>query len=82
MIHTTKHLFSTKGHSCVLAVTYYGVKTMTSSEGGYNCAFVERPQSEFQTECPICLLVLREPYIPSQLLWICILSKVYKEDSR
>ena len=26
------------------------------------CEFVERPPNTFQTECPICLLVLRQPY--------------------
>ena len=34
---------------------------MSSSEGGYTCTFVEKPQSKFQSECPICLLVLRKP---------------------
>ena len=29
--------------------------------GGYDCEFVERPR-ELQTDCPICLLVLREPF--------------------
>ena len=29
--------------------------------GGYECEFVERPQ-ELQTDCPIYLVVLREPY--------------------
>ena len=29
---------------------------------GFVCEFVEEPQREFQCECPICLLVLREPY--------------------
>ena len=33
--------------------------------GGYNCEFVEPPQSAFQTECPICHLILREPYLVS-----------------
>ena len=31
--------------------------------GGYNCEFVEPPQSAFQTECPICHLILCEPYL-------------------
>ena len=35
---------------------------MTSS-GGYPCKFVEQPPSEVQTECPICLQVLRDPYL-------------------
>lgn len=26
------------------------------------CEFVDQPQKAFQTECPVCLLVLREPY--------------------
>ena len=30
--------------------------------GGYECEFVEPPTSVFQTECPICMLVLRDPY--------------------
>lgn len=30
--------------------------------GGYNCEFVEPPPSVFQTECPICSLILRDPY--------------------
>ena len=31
--------------------------------GGYECAgFVELPQKGFQYECPICLLILREPH--------------------
>ena len=29
---------------------------------GYDCEFVERPSKAFQTDCPICLLILREPY--------------------
>ena len=31
--------------------------------GGYDCEFVERPPASLQTECTICLLVLREPYL-------------------
>ena len=30
--------------------------------GGYDCEFVEPPTSAFQTECPICSLVIRDPY--------------------
>ena len=30
---------------------------------GYECEFVEPPQEQFQSECPICLQILREPYI-------------------
>ena len=29
---------------------------------GFECDFVQKPQNAFQSECPICLLVLREPY--------------------
>ena len=29
---------------------------------GYTCEFVERPPKAFQCDCPICLLVLREPH--------------------
>lgn len=30
---------------------------------GYDCEFVEPPQKQFQSECPVCLQILREPYI-------------------
>ena len=29
---------------------------------GFECEFVEKPPKAVQSECPICLLVLREPY--------------------
>ena len=29
---------------------------------GYDCEFVERPPKAFQCECPVCLLILREPH--------------------
>ena len=34
-------------------------------QGGFDCEFVERPQEAFQVDCPICLSVLREPYLIS-----------------
>lgn len=30
--------------------------------GGYDCDFVQSPPDAIQSECPICHLVLREPY--------------------
>ena len=33
-----------------------------SKLAGFECEFVEKPPRTFQSECPICLLVLREPY--------------------
>ena len=30
--------------------------------GGYDCKFVTPPPTAFQTECPICHMILREPY--------------------
>ena len=35
----------------------------TKKRTGYECEFVEPPQEQFQSECPICLQILREPYI-------------------
>lgn len=35
------------------------------SDGGYYCEFVEPPPSTLQTECPICLLILKEPCLIS-----------------
>ena len=31
-------------------------------DGGFDCEFVEKPPKPFQSECPVCLLVLKEPY--------------------
>ena len=35
---------------------------MADAEGGFDCEFVEKPPKAVQSECPVCLLVLREPY--------------------
>ena len=32
-------------------------------QGGYECIFVRAPPEVLQTECPVCLCVLREPYL-------------------
>ena len=34
---------------------------MACEEGGYDCELVDKPPKEVQTECPVCLLVLKEP---------------------
>ena len=31
-------------------------------QGGFDCDFVEKPPKAVQSECPVCLLVLREPW--------------------
>ena len=36
--------------------------TMMAEKGGFECEFVEKPPKAFQSECPVCLLVLREPF--------------------
>ena len=33
----------------------------TEKKTGYECEFVEPPPKQFQSECPICLQILREP---------------------
>ena len=35
----------------------------TKKKNGYECEFVEPPQKQFQSECPICLQILREPHL-------------------
>ena len=35
---------------------------MEDIQGGFECEFVEKPPKAVQSECPVCLLVLREPY--------------------
>ena len=31
-------------------------------ESGFECQFVEEPPRSLQSECPICLQILRDPY--------------------
>ena len=39
------------------------------NRGGYDCEFVEKPSDAVQGgECPVCLLVLKEPFL-TELLW-------------
>ena len=35
---------------------------MAACDGGYDCEFVEKPSKIVQSECPVCLQILREPY--------------------
>ena len=35
------------------------------NRGGYDCDFVEKPPEAFQTDCPVCLLILKEPCLIS-----------------
>ena len=35
---------------------------MADCGSGYDCAFVEKPPKIVQSECPVCLQILREPY--------------------
>ena len=35
------------------------------NRGGYDCEFIEPPPPAFQTECPICLHILKEPCVIS-----------------
>ena len=36
-----------------------------SERGGYECEFVEKPPEVLQTDCSVCLQILREPHIVS-----------------
>lgn len=36
---------------------------MASEKGGYDCRFVESPPEQLQSKCPVCLCVLRDPYM-------------------
>lgn len=35
---------------------------MADIQGGFDCEFVDKPPEIVQSECPVCLLILREPY--------------------
>ena len=47
--------------SCQIEQEQRQIKTPPGDRGGYDCEFVERPK-ELETDCPICLLVLRDPF--------------------
>ena len=34
----------------------------TDNRGGFDCEFIERPPDIFQSECPVCLQIIRDPY--------------------
>ena len=51
---------------CIPPQTSLSATDVSKDDGsGYNCEFVEPPPSAFQTQCPICQLILREPYLIS-----------------
>ena len=35
---------------------------MTDNQVGFDCGFIKKPPTSVQSECPVCLLVLREPF--------------------
>ena len=45
-------------HVSVQGIVHGDNRTMS----GFDCGFIEEPPQAFQTHCPICLLVLREPF--------------------
>ena len=51
--------------------------------GGYDCKFVEPPPSVFQTECPICTWILRDPHqckrCGENFCYSCIIKLVQTE---
>ena len=44
-----------------IAMGQTATKSGVRLDSGYDCEFVEPPPKQFQSECPICLLILREP---------------------
>ena len=47
--------------SCRIEQEQRQIEKPPGDRGGYDCEFVERPK-ELETDCPICLLVLRDPF--------------------
>ena len=47
--------------SCQIEQEQRQIETPPRERGGYVCKFVERPK-ELETDCPICLQVLRDPF--------------------
>ena len=38
-------------------------RDLTSMQGGHECVFVEEPPKHLQTECSVCLSILKEPQL-------------------
>ena len=39
------------------------VKKKCELRGGFDCAFIEEPPKQLQTDCSICLCILKNPYL-------------------
>ena len=67
-VHRWQNLFNQKNpllkvpQSAEGGAESHGKPQKKEAFGGYDCEFVESPPTAFQTECPICSLILREPY--------------------
>lgn len=46
-----------------MSVSKYQREGGDKERGGYDCQFVDSPHEQLQTKCPVCLCVLRDPYI-------------------
>ena len=46
----------------ILPLLYYCPGLVVNMDRGFECTFVEKPPKAIQSECPVCLLVLWEPY--------------------
>lgn len=40
----------------------HNMPNVTETYGGYNCKFIEPPPRVYKTKCPVCHLILRDPY--------------------
>lgn len=56
-----REAFPTDG--CPVQATSLTQRKRLQLRGGYECIFVKDPPDHLQTECSICLCVLREPYL-------------------
>ena len=40
----------------------YSMEVHSQERFGFDCEFIERPPEALQSDCPVCMLVLREPH--------------------
>ena len=60
---SSTHSMGENEFECSQETSSKGKNKKRELQGGFDCAFVEEPPKQFQTDCSICLCVLKDPYL-------------------
>ena len=64
-VHKLRPVFSNMAEKLDSDTVQTDSRSSAESRGGYDCEFVEPPPEAIQSECPVCLLILKEPCLIS-----------------